>query len=266
MHFVLFNGQIIEKKNLSFYDVERFRVADACFESMLWIDGRIPLLDGHQKRLDEVCTYFGFDSHKISLDSINQLAKIEKIKTNYRRVRVSVIRSQGKNYTPLGKESNLLVEMEELEDLFLPIQKLGLYRELRKSVSPFSRFKHSNALLYVMARQFALKNNFDEVLLFNDNNQIIEASSSNLFFIRDQEIYTPNRNDGGVTGVCQERLINLFGAKEVKVTEQIVQDADEIFLSNAVQLIEPVTSFLNRKLDVVHTKKLIAKLKEDLTL
>jgi len=266
MHFVLFNGQIIEKKNLSFYDVERFRVADACFESMLWIDGRIPLLDGHQKRLDEVCTYFGFDSHKILLDAINQLAKIEKIKARYGRVRVSVIRSQGKNYTPLGKESNLLVEMEELDVLFSPIQKLGLYSELRKSISPFSRFKHSNALLYVMARQFALKNNFDEVLLFNDNNQIIEASSSNLFFIRGTEIYTPKRNDGGVAGVCQESLINLLGAKEVKVTEQMVQDADEIFLSNAVQLIQPVISFLNRKLDVGHTNKLIAKLKDNLTL
>lgn len=266
MHFVLFNGQIIEKKNLSFYDVERFRVADACFESMLWIDGRIPLLDGHQKRLDEVCNYFGFDSHKISLDSINQLAEMEKINTNYGRVRVSVIRSQGKNYTPLGKESNLLVEMEELDGLFSPIQKLGLYSELRKSISPFSRFKHSNALLYVMARQFALKNNFDEVLLFNDNNQIIEASSSNLFFIRGTEIYTPKRNDGGVAGVCQESLINLLGAKEVKVTEQMVQDADEIFLSNAVQLIQPVTSFLSRKLDIGQTNKLIAKLKDNLTL
>ena len=62
------------------------------------------------------------------------------------------------------------------------------------------------------------------------------------------------------------KLINLFGAKEVKVTERMVQDADEIFLSNAVQLIQPVISILDRKLDVDHTNKLIAKLKDDLTL
>lgn len=264
MSFVLFNHTLTRKEDLSFYDVERFRVADACFESILWVDGRTPLLEGHQKRLDKACARFGFESHTISIDSLNKLAELNQIASGYARVRVSVIRKSGKNYAPTGRASNILIEIEVLKDIFNHVQQLGLYKTWKKSITPFSDFKHSNALLYVMAKQFAQANDMDEVLLYNDKEQLIEASSSNFFFVSDQQIYCPKRENGGVNGVSQGYIINFFNVKEVYVSESMLETADEIFLSNAVQLIQPVEKYVNRSLSTTFTKGLIKQIKLNL--
>lgn len=261
MSFVLFNNEFIKKEDLSFYDVERFRVADACFESMLWNNGSIPLLTGHQTRLDSACTLFDFQSYNISLSAINGLVKTNKISSNYARVRLSLIRRNGRNYQSVGQETNVLIEADPLDEIFQAVESLGTYPNWKKPASPFGAFKHSNALIYVMARQYAQKHNYDEVVLLNQDDEIIEASSSNVFFIKDEKIYSPGIESGGVRGVCQEYIVNFFDVKEVNLSESKLMEADEIFLSNAVQVMRPVKNYLNRRLSTSFTESLIDRIK-----
>lgn len=261
MQIICLNHKFIKKDELSFYDVERFRVADACFESMLYINGQIPLLVAHQNRLDQACKIFHFDSCNIPFDKIFELLNRNGLADKMARVRLSIIRSSGNNYRPEGKEVQLLLECSPLNEIFKPIQQLGVYSDLLKQHNPIASIKHSNALLYVLATQFAAANSYDDVLLKNTQGLYIEASSSNLFFIVDDEIYTPKNESGCVLGVCRNYLLNFLDVRQVNVGDELLSSADEIFLSNGIQLIQSVKKYGEKKLKSSRTDTIIQNIK-----
>lgn len=266
MQIICFNHKFIRKDELSFYDVERFRVADACFESMLYINGQIPLLAEHQNRLDLACKIFQFNSYDIPIAKILELLNRNGLADKMARVRLSIIRKSGNNYKPEGSETQLLLECSPLNEIFKPIQQLAVYSDLLKQHNPIASIKHSNALLYVLATQFAAANNFDDVLLKNTQGLYIEASSSNLFFIVDHEIYTPKNESGCVLGVCRSFLLNFLNVRLVNVGDDLISSADEIFLSNGIQLIQSVKKYGGKKLNSTHTDAIIQQIKAKLVL
>src|SRR5205814_5906320 len=56
---------------------------------------------------------------------------------------------------------------------------------------PLARFKTCNKLPQILARSEADSVNADEALLLNTNGDVVEASSSNLFWIENGTIRTP---------------------------------------------------------------------------
>ena len=266
MQIICFNHKFIKKDELSFYDVERFRVADACFESMLYINGQIPLLAEHQNRLDQACKIFQFNSYDIPIAKIFELLDRNGLGDKMARVRLSIIRSLGNNYRPEGNETQLLLECSPLKEIFKPIQRLGVYSDLLKQDNLIASVKHSSALLYVLATQFAATNNYDDVLLKNTQGLYIEASSSNLFFIIDDEIYTPKNESGCVLGVCRNYLLNFLDVRQVNVEDDLLSSADEIFLSNGIQLIQSVKKYGKKELKSIRTDTIIQNIKTKLVL
>lgn len=265
MNFVCFNGRFIPKNELSFYDVERFRVADACFESMLFTEGKIPLIDLHQKRLDTVCKQLSFDFFTIDEGYIHELIAKNGISNNA-RIRISLIRESGKNYTPNGSKIQSLLECERFSEPFQSIENLGIYTEFTKSSNKLGSFKHSSALLYVLAKQYGIENGYDDVLIKNENQHLIEASSSNLFMIKDGQIYTSKNNSGCVLGVCRKFLLNFLNVNLVEISEEMISLADEVFLSNAVQLVQSVKYYEGKLLDNTMTNNIINQVKAKLTI
>jgi branched-subunit amino acid aminotransferase/4-amino-4-deoxychorismate lyase len=264
MRFISFNGNIIEANQLNFYTVERFRVADACFESMLYLQGKIPLLTYHQERLRQTCALLGFQEVTINEEHIAQLIQQEKLESPNIRVRFSLIRKEGHNYAPIGEEVQVLIELSPLAALFTTIGNLGLYTESQKSSSPYASIKSANALIYVLAKQYAAKAGLDDVLIANEEKHWIEASSSNVFLIKNNQIFTSKENSHCVLGVSRAFLLNLFEVKCVELTDVMLEEADEIFLSNAVQLIQAVQNFKGRALSSTKTKEMVNLVSEKL--
>jgi len=266
MQIICFNDKFIRKDELSFYDVERFRVADACFESMLYINGQIPLLAEHQNRLDQACKTFQFNSCDIPIAKILKLLDRNGLADKTARVRLSIIRSSGNNYRPEGSETQMLLECSAVKEIFKPIQKLGVYSNLLKQHNSIASIKHSNALLYVLATQFGAANDYDDVLLKNTQGHYIEASSSNFFFIVDHKIYTPNNESGCVLGVCRNFLVNFLDIKMVEVNDDLLTSADEVFLSNGIQLIQSVKKYGEKELKSTQTDTIIQHIKAKLAI
>jgi branched-chain amino acid aminotransferase len=264
MQFISFNDEIIVANHLNFYQVERFRVADACFESMLYINGRIPLLSYHQERLNKTCQLLAYNSYHISLELIQLLLSKNKLNQKKARVRISLVRKAGFNYKPKGLAVHVLIEVSEIDEIFNSVNKLGLFKNFKKPINPLSQVKSANALIYVMALNYAQENSLDDVLIQNECNYWIEASSSNLFFIKNKQLFTSKEDSGCVLGVARIFLINLLGAQCVDITEKCLEEADEIFLSNAVQLIKPVITFRNRTLSTLETIKLMDRTEQKL--
>lgn len=262
MDFVVYNNKIISKKDLNFYNLERFRYADACFESMLYVNGIIPLLKYHQKRLDETADFLDFEPQEISIDVIKKLVEKQEANVKFCRIRYTIVRVEGINYLPKGSKVNVLIECEVVNEIFREIKNVGFYNEMPKCVNLLSSYKTANSLLYVKAKQYALKNNFGEVLLKNTNNFWVEASSSNLFVVKENILYTPTKNSGQVKGVFNQFLQDNFEVKQIDIDSIFLSQVNELFLTNGVQFIQPVLELNYRELDTQITREIINKIKE----
>lgn len=262
MNFIGFNNQIIDKKLLNFYLVERFRYADAFFESILFTNGRFPLMKYHRERIYEACQFLHFDNFEVNIAFILDLIARNSALNKTLRIRISIIRAEGNNYKPKGQKINFLIECKEIDALFNSIDTLSTYNEIKKQITPFAAFKTSNALLYVMAKRFALEKTWNDVLICNEQNHWIEATSSNIFFVKNNEIYTSKNESGCVLGVCREFISNHFEVNYVDVDDNFIEEVEEIFLTNGVNLIQPVLYFENKQLETSFTEKIINKTKK----
>ena len=264
-----FNGELIQKDELRFEDFHRLRFADSLFESMIAIDGEIPLLEYHIERLQHSSKYLQLNMPKIDFELVIKDLLTKNKLNNKARIRLTVFRTEGELYTPIGSKSSCLIEVEEFtKELFQPINKLGVYSENKKPLNIYSLLKSGNALHYVIAKQFAQTNNFDEVLLMNPNTEIIEGASNNVFFIHEGKIYTPSTSMGCVNGVFKKFLTTEI-IKEITYAaclEPDIESFDEIFFTNAVGMIQPVLSFGEKQFDTKMTNEIIKKVKTKLSL
>jgi branched-chain amino acid aminotransferase len=242
MAYVCFNGQFLEETELRFSDFSRLRYADSIFESMLWYKDRIPLADYHLPRLLRAANYIGLFFPDIHIGSVvEKLSEINGYPKEMLRVRMTVFRNFGKLYTPYGDMSSYLLECEPVTSgLFNTIEKLGVYTENRKPADKLGNLKSGNSLIYVLARQFATSNFYDDVVVLNHLNNVVEATSSNIYMVKNGAVYTPPLSSGCVDGVMRSYLLDQYEIYEEDFTVDDLKQADELFLSNAISLIQPI--------------------------
>jgi branched-subunit amino acid aminotransferase/4-amino-4-deoxychorismate lyase len=94
--------------------------------------------------------------------------------------------------------------------IVMQLANVGIYEAIAKPMNVLSALKSSNALLYVLASNFAKENSFDDVVLLNAAGRVCEATSSNLFVIKDEKIFTPSVTEGCVEGVLRTVLFEPF--------------------------------------------------------
>lgn len=126
--------------------------------------------------------------------------------------------------------------------------RLGLYTEQYKPCHDLSLVKSGNALLYTMAGIWAKEEGWDDVLLLNEHGCICEATGSNVFVVKGETVYTPALSEGCVDGVMRRHIITRlqhadYTLSETMVTIEQLEQADAVFLTNAIQGIISVQSF-----------------------
>lgn len=107
--------------------------------------------------------------------------------------------------------------------------------------------KHINRLEYIMARRETEDTLFDEGLLLNYDNDLIEGLISNVFLIKDNHLFTPDLCGSGVAGTMRAYLLDKlptwgFSVTIKRLTVTDLQVADEVFLTNATNGIMPIAA------------------------
>jgi len=87
---------------------------------------------------------------------------------------------------------------------------------------PLARFKNLNKLPQVLARAEADTEGADEALLLNSDGYVVEGSTSNLFWIRDETVCTPPLPSGILPGVTRATVLELCGKAGIEVREENV--------------------------------------------
>lgn len=260
--FILFNGQYHSRNEfgLSFKN-RAFCYGDALFETMHANGTEIQFFDDHMTRLK-----YGMKILKMEIPTIIETGFIEKeiIKLLHKnklyqgvRIRLSVYRNEGGKYTPTDNNVSYIVETEYIENDHFELNHKGLiidiFKGIKKPVNVFSSLKSANALLYVMAGSYAKKKKLGDCILLNDNENIVEGISSNIFLVKGDILSTPPLKDGPVAGIMRKQILKIADSNGLKINyedslnETHLLNADEVFLTNSILGIRWVLAYKDRR-------------------
>ena len=93
---------------------------------------------------------------------------------------------------------------------------------------------------YILAANQARAHSWNDALISNHKENIIESSIANLFWVKDEVVYTPPVNEGCISGIMREHLLEIALDNEISIQEKALtidtlRNADEVFLTNAVR-------------------------------
>lgn len=119
-----------------------------------------------------------------------------------------------------------------------------------------SRWQHCNVkaitlLANVLARQQALDIGAAEAILLRDG-FANEGAASNLFIVKERALYTPPKSAQLLPGITRDVILELAAANQIPfheapISESVLRDADEIWLTSSTKEILPVTQLDGKK-------------------
>lgn len=229
-----------------------FRYGDGVFETIKVFRNRIVLEDYHFDRLFgsldllKINTSNNFNREKLS-QKILELCGLNKC-IELARVRLAVFRNEENKAEFVIEASSLDKQVNELNEDGWTI---NIYPLARKSCDAFANLKSANYLPYVLADLYAKETGCEESIVLNVENHLCDASKANIFLLVKDEIYTPALHQGCVNGVKRRFVIEELKKQGITtyqqvINEQLLLEADEVFLTNAIKDIRWIKSFKNK--------------------
>lgn len=249
-----FNGTLLEKEDALFTrDNRAFKYGDAIFETIKVVDGKVVFLEDHYFRLMASMRMLRMEipmtfTMQFMEEEILKVVAINEIDTKA-RVRLSVFRKDGGLYAPLTNQISFVIEASSLTTLFKPVYKVDLFKDFYVQASLLSTIKTNNRILNTLASIFSQENELDNCILINDKKNVVEVTNGNLFMVKGTTITTPPLSDGCIKGIIRKQLIELIEKSEKytlvegKISPFDLQKADEIFITNTIVGVQPITNY-----------------------
>ena len=147
---------------------------------------------------------------------------------------------------------------------------LGVSEQRITGSRQLSGIKHLNRLEQVLARTQCQAEGWDECIMLDDKDRVVEGSMSNLFAWQQDKLLTPLLDQTGIKGICRQRIISSAAEKGINVEQcelglDDLQKSDGLFVCNSLIGIWPVAQFSNRILDIgAETRKLQRQLEAEI--
>lgn len=273
-----FNGTILEKEENILTHNRAFLYGDGVFETVKIINNKILFLEDHYFRLMASMRVVRMEipmnfTMEFMEEQILSLVNNNGIATSA-RVRITVFRNNGGLYLPTTNEISYLINATGLNnqqyEIFTNAYEVDLYKDFYVTKQLLSSIKSTNKLINVTASIFASENDLDNCLLLNDSKNVIEGLQGNLFMMLGNKLITPPVSEGCLNGVMRKQIIEL--AKKhtnLEVVEEVIspfelQKADELFLTNVIMGIRPVTKYRKKEFSTATAQLLVQKLNESI--
>ena len=275
-----FNGTITDSKTNLLVNNRAFLYGDGVFESMKIVNQKILFLEDHYFRLMASMRIVRMDipmnfTMEFFEEQILSLAKANGC-TDSARVRVTVFRNEGGYYLPVQRSVSYLINCSPLENKLYSIDtkpyEVDLYKDFLISKQLLSTLKTTNKILNVTASIFADENGLDNCLLLNESKNVAEALQGNIFMVINGKLITPSLSEGCLNGVLRKQIINLakkiegLEVEEGEISPFDLQKADELFISNVIKGIQPITKYRKKEFDIELSTKLVKLLNAQIRL
>jgi len=267
-----FNGNLVAQSNENIEQNRGFLYADAVFETLKVLDGKVLFLEDHYFRLMASMRILRME---IPLEFTLEYLESEILKTinalnlNNARVRLTVFRNGEGRYQPEQRTVSFVIVAESTGAVYVNTvgkYEVELFKDFHVSKHLLSTLKTTSCLINITASIFAQENDYENCLLINDEKNVIEAINGNIFVIKDNVISTPPIADGCKNGIIRKKLIEIINKTENLTFEERsispfeLQKADEIFITNIAVGIQSVTQYRKKMFANTIANSLLMKL------
>ncbi len=120
--------------------------------------------------------------------------------------------------------------------------------------------KHLNRIDSVMARSEWEEDEFFDGIMLDNSENIIDGTMTNVFFSKNNVLYTPIIKKSGINGIMRQVVIDnakLFfkGVCEIEIKRNTISTFDEMFITNSLIKILPVSHLSNKKFKTTNATK-----------
>lgn len=224
-----------------------FQYNDGLFDTLIFADGRIRFLHDHLDRLRRALQVLGIRFPEAWLgeafwkEQIKGLIQANKLTAPEIRIKANVWRQSGGLFTPESDQGEILVTATSQAALPPVIGTAGFVSAVPVPYSPYSFFKGPYALHYVQASREKKRAAWDEGLLLEAGGFVSEALVSNVFWFKDQVLYTPSLETGCIAGIMRLNVLRAcqylrWPLQEGFFRPEELLNAELVFTSNVTGL------------------------------
>jgi branched-chain amino acid aminotransferase len=270
------NGNIIKKEDASISILNRgFNYGDAVFETIKVSHNKILFWEDHYFRLMASMRILRMEipmnfTLEFLQKQILDLVQSNNSSTRTVRIKLIVFRNSNGFYLPDNNDVSYVISSKTLNEDFYHLHEsnnvVDLYKDHYVSADLLSTLKTNNRIINVTGSIFAKENDLDNCLLLNTQKQVVEALNANLFLVKGNTIKTPPLSDGCIKGVMRKQIIDIiklipdFVFEEASISPFELQKADELFLTNVIIGIQPITKYRKKEFNTEVARNLLGKL------
>lgn len=273
-----FNGLLQETDSNLLVQNRGFLYGDGVFETLKVVAGKILFFEDHYFRLMaamrivrmEIPMRFTLEYLEEQILSLVRNSSCE----SSARVRITVYRNDGGFYLPTDNSVSFLIQTSVLEHTVYSIEEkeyeVDLYKDFYITKQLLSTLKTTNKMIHVTGSIFAKENDLDNCILLNDSKNVVEALQGNLFMLMGNKLITPPTSEGCLNGIMRKQILALakketsFEVVEAIISPFDLQKADELFVTNVIMGIQPITKYRKKEFSIEGAKLLNALLNKSI--
>lgn len=272
---ILVNGEL--QSSIDVTD-RGLQYGDGLFETLAVFNGKPVFLNPHLSRLKVGCHVLAipYPDADLLTDEIAKLCRyaIAHFTRGQAVIKIMITRgSGGRGYRPPDViTSSRIISLYPWPDNPKNSPEVGIqvrFCKTRLGTNPaLAGIKHLNRLEQVLARAEWHDPEIQEGIMLNANGYVIEGTMSNLFYVKNQTLYTASLNEAGIMGIIRQQIILLARQLGYPVIEHVylpetLMQADEVFVCNSIIGIWPIRAIEAQYFSIgTVTRQLQLKLKQ----
>jgi branched-chain amino acid aminotransferase len=271
-----YNGEI-QSSDTTLSNANRgFLYGDGVFETLKIVNNKILFFEDHYFRLMASMRIVRMQiPNSFTLEYLEEqvlnLAKANNYE-NSARVRLTVYRNDGGFYLPQTRTVSFLIQVSPLNETHYIISdamyEVDLYKDFYITKQLLSTIKTTNKMINITGSIFANENDLQNCLLLNNEKNVVEALNGNLFMLIGNKLITPSIEDGCLNGIMRKQVLQVARKiEDIEVLEQPIspfdlQKADELFITNVITGIQPITKYRKKEYKSDLSKVLLKKIND----
>ncbi|GAA0447072.1 D-amino-acid transaminase [Lentibacillus halophilus] len=248
MDSMLYNDQLVKRDRIIDIEDRGYQFGDGVYEVIGVYDGQPFLLDDHMHRLQrsarEIRLTLPFEVNSLKTN-LQKLIEANGLNEGVIYLQVSRGVAPRLHDFPGGKTQAVTIAYTLEEERKTKLEDNGGTAMLTEDIRWLRcDIKTLNLLPNVLAKQEAVENGAVEAILHRGDT-VTEASASNVFIVKNGELYTHPANNYILNGITRQTIIQLCGELGLNVHEEAftvetLLKADEVFISATKMDIAPI--------------------------
>lgn len=268
-HYIIMNGELLKEGLASISPSNRgMMYGDGCFETLRCYKGKFLKWEQHFNRLAGSFDYLEmglpFTAEELK-SQVKQLLKKNDDSGASSLVRIQCWREGQRGYKTSSRNASWLIQCKSIQTEKQPAKLHLAQTRCIPNQALVRKFKLSNGLNYIKAAQEAEKAECDDAVMLTVSEKVSETTISNLFWIKEDVIFTPSKNCDLLPGITRSLIIRLCKENGITMVEDEFEISDllkaaSVFCTNSIIEIREVENIGNVKFRLNHP--LLKRIKE----